>query len=121
MELTALSLRLHALSALRGLQQHPLVRACTQTMDYLDGANAECFADAYGALCAAHYAYHDASQALLDAVHYDVNTLTDTLAAPASALLDAATLDIEALNALLAIDGKALKTPQPDVIMRPRC
>lgn len=110
MELTALSLRLHALSALRGLQQHPLVRACTETLDYLDGANAECFADAYGALCAAHYAYQDASQALLNAVHYDVNTLTDTLAAPASALLSAATLDIEALNALLALDGTALKS-----------
>lgn len=110
MELTALSLRLHALSALRGLQQHPLVRAYVETLDYLDGANAECFADAYGALCAAHYAYQDASQALLDAVHYDVNTLTDTLAAPASALLSAATLDIEALNALLALDGTALKT-----------
>lgn len=110
MELTALSLHLHALSALRGLQQHPLVKTTAAVLDVLDGADAARFADAYGALCAAHYAYGDAAQALLDAVHYDVNTLTDTLSAPAAALLGAATVDIEAINALLAVDGAALKT-----------
>ena len=110
MELSALSLRLRALSALRGLQHTPLVRASMSALDSLAGDNAAQFADAYGALCAAHYACCDASRTLLDAVHYDVNTLTDTLAAPADALLGAATRDLETLDALLALDGAALKT-----------
>ena len=67
------------------------------------------FAARYGALCAAQFACGDASRAVLDAVHFDVNTLTDTIDAPAPALLDAATHDIEVLNALLALDGAALK------------
>lgn len=79
-------------------------------LDSLAGDSAAQFADAYGALCAAHYACGDASRTLLDAVHYDVNTLTDTLAAPADALLGAATRDLETLDALLALDGAALKT-----------
>ena len=110
MELSALSLRLRALSALRGLQHTPLVRASISALDSLAGDSAAQFADAYGALCAAHYACGDASRTLLDAVHYDVNTLTDTLAAPADALLGAATRDLETLDALLALDGAALKT-----------
>ena len=109
MELSALSLRLRALSALRGLQKTPLVRAVMHTLDSLTQDSAA-FADAYGALCAAHYASGDASRTILDAVHYDVNTLTDTLAAPADALLDAATRDIQTVNALLALDGAALKS-----------
>lgn len=109
MELSALSLRLRALSALRGLQHTPLVRASMSTLDSLASNSAAQFADAYGALCAAHYACGDASHTLLDAVHYDVNTLTDTLAAPADALLGTATRDLETLNALLALDGTALK------------
>nr|WP_300186009.1 ATP-binding protein [uncultured Agathobaculum sp.] len=109
MELSDLSLRLRALSALRGLQKTPLVRAVMHTLDSLTQDSAA-FADAYGALCAAHYASGDASRTILDAVHYDVNTLTDTLAAPADALLDAATRDIQTVNALLALDGAALKS-----------
>ena len=109
MELSDLSLRLRALSALRGLQKTPLVRAVMHTLDSLTQDSAA-FADAYGALCAAHYACGDASRTILDAVHYDVNTLTDTLAAPADALLDAATRDIQTVNALLALDGAALKS-----------
>ena len=109
MEFSALSLRLRALSALRGLQKTPLVRAVMHTLDSLTQDSAA-FADAYGALCAAHYACGDASRTILDAVHYDVNTLTDTLAAPADALLDAATRDIQTVNALLALDGAALKS-----------
>lgn len=108
MELSALSLRLRALSVLRGLQKHPLVHAYLDAFDALS-QSAEAFAARYGALCAAQFAYGDASRAALDAVHFDVNTLTDTIDAPAPALLDAATHDIEVLNALLALDGAALK------------
>ena len=108
MELSALSLRLRALSVLRGLQKHPLVHAYLDAFDALS-QSAEAFAARYGALCAAQFACGDASRAVLDAVHFDVNTLTDTIDAPAPALLDAATHDIEVLNALLALDGAALK------------
>lgn len=108
MELSALSLRLRALSVLRGLQKHPLVHAYLDAFDALS-QGAEAFAARYGALCAAQFACGDASRAVLDAVHFDVNTLTDTIDAPAPALLDAATHDIEVLNALLALDGAALK------------
>lgn len=108
MELSALSLRLRALSVLRGLQKHPLVHAYLDAFDALS-QSAEAFAARYGALCAAQFACGDASRAVLDAVHFDVNTLTDTIDAPAPALLDAATNDIEVLNALLALDGAALK------------
>lgn len=108
MELSALSLRLRALSVLRGLQKHPLVHAYLDAFDALS-QSAEAFAARYGALCAAQFACGDASRAVLDAVHFDVNTLTDTIDAPAPALLDAATHDIEVLNALLALDGVALK------------
>ena len=50
MELSALSLRLRALSVLRGLLSHPLVRAYGDTLTALDGTAAD-FADRYGALC----------------------------------------------------------------------
>lgn len=110
MELCTLSLRLHALSVLRGLHAHPLLRAAMDVLDRLHGTDAARFADAYGALCAAYYAHGDTTQALLRAVHYDVNTLTDTLSAPAPALLDAATHDLQAINAFLALDGATLKT-----------
>ena len=109
MELSALSLRLRGLSVLRGLQQHPLVRAYLEVFDAL-GRTAEEFAAAYGALCQAQFACRDAARALLDAVHFDVNTLTDTIDGPAPAVLGAATHDIEALCALLALDGAALKS-----------
>ena len=109
MELSALSLRLRGLSVLRGLQQHPLVRAYLEVFDAL-GRTAEAFAAAYGALCQAQFACRDAARALLDAVHFDVNTLTDTIDGPAPAVLGAATHDIEALCALLALDGAALKS-----------
>lgn len=49
MELSALSLRLRALSVLRGLLSHPLVRAYGDTLTALDGTAAD-FADRYGAL-----------------------------------------------------------------------
>lgn len=109
MELSALSLQLRGLSVLRGLQQHPLVRAYLEVFDAL-GRTAEEFAAAYGALCQAQFACRDAARALLDAVHFDVNTLTDTIDDPAPAVLGAATHDIEALCALLALDGAALKS-----------
>ena len=109
MELSALSLQLRGLSVLRGLQQHPLVRAYLEVFDAL-GRTAEEFAAAYGALCQAQFACRDAARALLDAVHFDVNTLTDTIDGPAPAVLGAATHDIEALCALLALDGAALKS-----------
>ena len=108
MDLSALSLRLRALSVLRGLHRHPLVRAYLDTFDALEQGASQ-FAGCYGALCAAQYACGDASRAVLDAVHFDVNTLTDRIAAPAPALLDAATHDIEVLCALLALDGATLK------------
>ncbi|MDO5141968.1 MAG: ATP-binding protein [Eubacteriales bacterium] len=108
MELTELSLHLRGLSVLRGLHRHPLVSAYLSALDALR-ADSAAFADAYGALCAQMFACTDVSRALLDAVHYDVNTLTDTIDAPAPALLDAATHDIDALNALLALDGTALR------------
>ena len=44
MELSALSLRLRALSVLRGLLSHPLVRAYGDTLTALDGTAAD-FAD----------------------------------------------------------------------------
>ena len=47
MELSALSLRLRALSVLRGLLSHPLVRAYGDTLTALDGTAAD-FADRYG-------------------------------------------------------------------------
>lgn len=50
MELSALSLRLRALSVLRGLLSHPLVRAYGDTLIALDGTAAD-FATA-----TAHYA-----------------------------------------------------------------
>ena len=106
MELSALSLRLRALSVLRGLQKHPLVHAYLDAFDALS-QSAEAFAARYGALCAAQFACGDASRAVLDAVHFDVNTLTDTIDAPAPALLAAAPHDAEVLDALLAVDGAA--------------
>ena len=109
MDLSALALRLRALSVLRGLHRHPLVRAYLEAFDALDQGAAQ-FADRYGALCAARFACGDVSLAVLDAVHFDVNSLTDTIAAPASDLLDAATHDIETLSALLALNGGALKS-----------
>ena len=109
MDLSALALRLRALSVLRGLHRHPLVRAYLEAFDALDQGAAQ-FANRYGALCAARFACGDVSRAVLDAVHFDVNSLTDTIAAPASDLLDAATHDIETLSALLALNGGALKS-----------
>ena len=60
MELSALSLQLRGLSVLRGLQQHPLVRAYLEVFDAL-GRTAEEFAAAYGALCQAQFACRDAA------------------------------------------------------------
>ena len=56
---------------------------------------------------------------MLDAVHFDVNTMTDTLAAPSATLLGAATHDIQALNALLALDGNTLKSAAAGVYRMP--
>ena len=112
MQISTLALRIRALSVLRGLQKHPLVAAYRTALDALH-ANAAAFADAYGALCAAVYACGDPHQTLLDAVHYDVNTLTDTLDAPAAAVLEAATLDIQTLNALLDLYGRDFKAAAP--------
>ena len=106
MELSALSLRLRALSVLRGLLSHPLVRAYGDTLTALDGTAAD-FADRYGALCATRFSCGDIAQAVLDAVHFDTNTLTDTINAPEAAVLNAATHDLDVLNALLALDGEA--------------
>ena len=103
MELSALSLQVRGLSVLRGLQQHPLVHAYLDVFDAL-GQNADAFADRYGALCAAQFACRNASRAILDAVHYDVNTLTDTIAAPAPALLDAATRVLSEMKTLPELD-----------------
>ena len=110
MELSALSLRLRALSVLRGLLSHPLVRAYGDTLTALDGTAAD-FADRYGALCATRFSCGDIAQAVLDAVHFDTNTLTDTINAPEAAVLNAATHDLDVLNALLALDGEA-SSPQ---------
>lgn len=99
MELSALSLRLRALSVLRGLLSHPLVRAYGDTLIALDGTAAD-FADRYGALCATRFSCGDIAQAVLDAVHFDTNTLTDTINAPEAAVLNAATHDLDVLNAL---------------------
>ena len=101
MELSTLSLHVHALSVLRGLHRHPLVHAYADTLDALDRSPAA-FADCYGALCEALFACGGAHRALLDAVHFDANTLTDRLDTPDPSLLDAATHDIAALNGLLA-------------------
>nr|WP_297171683.1 ATP-binding protein [uncultured Agathobaculum sp.] len=109
MELSALSLRLCGLAVLRGLHSHPLVHAYLDTLSAL-GRSADEFASCYGALCQAQFACRDASQAILDAVHFDLNALTDTIDDPAPALLAATTRDIETLNALLALDGAALKS-----------
>ena len=62
MELSALSLRLRALSVLRGLLSHPLVRAYGDTLTALDGTAAD-FADRYGALCATRFSCGDIAQA----------------------------------------------------------
>ena len=108
MELSALSLRLRALSVLRGLLSHPLVRAYGDTLTALDGTAAD-FADRYGALCATRFSCGDIAQAVLDAVHFDTNTLTDTINAPEAAVLNAATHDLDVLNALLTLDGEAFE------------
>ena len=107
MQLSDLSLRLHALSVLRGVLRLPLVNAYAETLSAFDRSAAD-FADRYGALCAARFACGDISRSLLNAVHFDVNTLTDTIDAPADALLAAATHDIEVLNGLLALSGSQL-------------
>lgn len=108
MDLTALSLELHALSVLRALQAHPLVRAYADALDALD-TNAAHFADCYGALCAARFAAGNVRDDVLRAVHFDTNALTDALQAPTDALLDAATHDLSALCRLLSLDGDTLK------------
>ena len=113
MELSALSLRLRALSVLRGLLSNPLVRAYGDTLTALDGTAAD-FADRYGALCATRFSCGDIAQAVLDAVHFDTNTLTDTINAPEAAVLNAATHDLDVLNALLALDGEAFKSAAAD-------
>ena len=107
MQLSDLSLRLHALSVLRGVLSLPLVNAYAETLSAFDRSAAD-FADRYGALCAARFACGDISRSFLNAVHFDVNTLTDTIDAPADALLAAATHDIEVLNGLLALSGSQL-------------
>lgn len=118
MELFALSLRLRALSVLRGLLPHPLVRAYSDALTALDGTAAD-FADRYGALCATRFSYGDIAQAVLDAVHFDTNTLTDTINAPEAAVLNAATHDLDVLNALLALDGEAFKSAAADKFYEP--
>ena len=118
MELSALSLRLRALSVLRGLLPHPLVRAYSDALTALDGTAAD-FADRYGALCATRFSCGDIAQAVLDAVHFDTNTLTDTINAPEAAVLNAATHDLDVLNALLALDGEAFKSAAADKFYEP--
>ena len=118
MELSALSLRLRALSVLRGLLSHPLVRAYGDTLTALDGTAAD-FADRYGALCATRFSCGDIAQAVLDAVHFDTNTLTDTINAPEATVLNAATHDLDVLNALLALDGEAFKSAAADKFYEP--
>lgn len=107
MQLFDLSLRLRALSVLRGVLKLPLVHAYAETLSALGGSAAD-FADRYGALCAERFACGDISRAFLNAVHFDVNTLTDTISNPSDALLTAATHDIEVLNGLLALTGGQL-------------
>lgn len=107
MQLSDLSLRLRALSVLRGVLKLPLVHAYAETLSALGGSAAD-FADRYGALCAERFACGDTSRAFLNAVHFDVNTLTDTISNPSDALLTAATHDIEVLNGLLALTGGRL-------------
>ena len=118
MELSILSLRVRALSVLRGLQRHPFVSSYLAVFDALKTDDAD-FARAYGALCAQIFACGDVNRAMLDAVHFDVNTMTDTLAAPSATLLGAATHDIQALNALLALDGNTLKSAAAGVYRMP--
>ena len=84
-----------------------LFRSYAETLSAFDRSAAD-FADRYGALCAARFACGDISRSFLNAVHFDVNTLTDTIDAPADALLAAATHDIEVLNGLLALSGSQL-------------
>lgn len=108
MELSALRLRLQALSVLRELLGGPLLRAYSDTLDALQ-SEAHTFSACYGALCAARFHAQDVHQAALDAVRFDANALTDALADPDPVLLDAATHDIDVLNALLALDGAVLK------------
>ena len=107
MQLFDLSLRLRALSVLRGVLKLPLVHAYAETLSALGGSAAD-FADRYGALCAERFTCGDMSRAFLNAVHFDVNTLTDTISNPSDALLTAATHDIEVLNGLLALTGGRL-------------
>ena len=108
MQLSDLSLRLRALSVLRGVLKLPLVHAYAETLSALGGSAAN-FADRYGALCATRFSCGDIAQAVLDAVHFDTNTLTDTINAPEAAVLNAATHDLDVLNALLALDGEAFR------------
>lgn len=108
MELSALSLRLHALSVLRGLKNNPLIKAYGSTIDALR-SDAHTFADRYGALCEQVFSCADTHDALLRAVHFDVNTLTDSIHAPSAVVLSAATRDLETLGALLTLDGATLK------------
>ena len=118
MELSILSLRIRALSVLRNLQKHSLIAAYLAVFDALK-TDADHFAAAYGALCAQIFACGDVSQSILDAVHFDTNTLTDTLDVPAAALTYAATHDIQALNALLALDGNTVKSAAADIYRIP--
>ena len=65
MQLSDLSLRLHALSVLRGVLRLPLVNAYAETLSAFDRSAAD-FADRYGALCAARFACGDISRSFLN-------------------------------------------------------
>lgn len=117
MELSSLAVRLHALSVLRGMQAHPLIQACMDTLDALQ-TDVNRFADCYGSLCRQLFACKDASRALLDGIHFDVNPLnrSDT---PSPVVLRAATQDLTTLNAFLALDGKTILTAADEVFCCP--
>ena len=118
MELSALSLRIHALSVLRHLNDGPLVGAYRAVLDALT-ESAPAFADRYGALCQQRFAAGDVHRAFLNAVQFDTNTLTDSLSAPDPTQLSAATHDLNVLNALLALTGAQLKEAAVNAFSRP--
>jgi len=111
---SVIALKLRGLSVLRGVRSNPLIKAFSAA---LEAQNAFSFASAYGELCLECFS-HDASQEILNAVHFDINPLNST-ANPSPALLSAASQDINSLNDMLGLESNSLKTFAAEIFSAP--
>lgn len=108
MDFSALILRLNGLSVFRNLLKHPLISEYFKALSALQ-SSAETFAFCYGSLCESLLFCPDITNAILDAIRFDNNALTNQINAPEKAVLAAADKDIKTINELLQIDGTAFK------------